>query len=495
MNARLHIPICGCLVLSMLAVGGCGDFPDASSPSGSAPTGSQAVEKAPDGLAMLKLRARFGSAAAQFKLGDAYFEGLGVQVDLSKAAYWLQKATAQGYAPAESLLAALYQQGAGVPRDDAKAVALLQDAVRQGDVLGQVLMGTTLYDGRGVPKDKVKAAYWYGKAAEQGDADAQLVLGLMYREGDGVPQSDAQAVAWLQKAAQQGKAVAQRNLAAMYLDGRGVPQDGAKAAALYQTLAAKGDMDAAYSLAGMYEQGQGVPQDGAQAAVWYQKAAELGEPHAEAKLGLMYEQGRGVAQDAAKAAEWYAKAEASNVTDWGPMNTDGISVAAAIQAIYTGDFDQLKFGRASNVMARLVGSYEEAFSERCSEFMPANKVELTEKKCASEVTETDGWGFEVSRYCESWVNVRTGKYADPVVQELSEQLDDAKLLNYMDDLGKIFEHPLAYGLENVSSALSIRNGIVKLIDQNGCGSPVTKRFQDNLIRYGSGQDGIRSTAQ
>lgn len=91
-----------------------------------------------------------GDARAQFKLGELYHEGLGVNPDITRAMQWYLLAAEQGHAEAQNNLGIIYDDG-----------------------------------------DEIRANFrtamkWYLLAAEQGDPGAQFNLGSIYREEESV---------------------------------------------------------------------------------------------------------------------------------------------------------------------------------------------------------------------------------------------------------------------------------------------------------------------
>ncbi len=225
-------------------------------------------------IAKWKKEAEAGNAEDQQKLGNAYYNGVGVPKDFAQAAVWWRKAAEQDNPDAQHRLGQVYDVNS--------------------------YYGLKL----GVPKDATQAMMWYRKAAEQGHAGAQFGLGLIYANGDGVPKDAAQAVVWYRKAAEQGNADSQVNLGAMYDDGEGVPKDATQAVAWWRKAAEQGDKDGQSNLGNMYNNGEGVPKDAAQAVTWYRMAAEQGQIYARIKLANMYWQGKGVLQDKVRAYMW-----------------------------------------------------------------------------------------------------------------------------------------------------------------------------------------------
>ena len=70
--------------------------------------------------ALLKEAAK-GEAAAQYRLGELYWLGKGVESDKRQAAAWYRKAAEQGWSEAQSMLAHMCSRGYGVPKDPVEA--------------------------------------------------------------------------------------------------------------------------------------------------------------------------------------------------------------------------------------------------------------------------------------------------------------------------------------------------------------------------------------
>jgi uncharacterized protein len=141
----------------------------------------------------LKLLANQGDMDAQNKLGAAYFNGKGVEKNISEAHRWFTVSAEKGYAKSQHNLGIMY------------------------------------YTGQGVPQNHVEALKWFSKAASQGLADAQYNLGVMYYQGTGITQNYPEALKLYSQAAQKGHTLAQYNLGLMYLAGNSAPKDLVKA--------------------------------------------------------------------------------------------------------------------------------------------------------------------------------------------------------------------------------------------------------------------------
>lgn len=105
--------------------------------------------------------AESGHPKAQIKLGFAYYEGLGVEKDLSKALVWFRKAADRGVNQARFQLGSMYFYGEGIAQEYSEARQWFELAADQGDGLAQNFLGIIYANGYGVPKDLVEAYKWF----------------------------------------------------------------------------------------------------------------------------------------------------------------------------------------------------------------------------------------------------------------------------------------------------------------------------------------------
>lgn len=76
-------------------------------------------------------------AAAQYNLGDCYYDGRGLAQDEGEAAKWFRKAADRNYGPAQYNLGLCYYQGQGVPKDDVEALKWFLLAALRGSEDGK----------------------------------------------------------------------------------------------------------------------------------------------------------------------------------------------------------------------------------------------------------------------------------------------------------------------------------------------------------------------
>ena len=114
-----------------------------------------------------------GDKKAQYTLGSAYFQGDGVEKDMKKSIYWLEKSAKQGFVDAQGFLGFIYSGGLGVERDIQKALFYNEKAAKQGNANAQNTLAGLYTHYPEIPVDIKKAQYWYSKAVKQDLLHAQ----------------------------------------------------------------------------------------------------------------------------------------------------------------------------------------------------------------------------------------------------------------------------------------------------------------------------------
>jgi len=201
-----------------------------------------------------------------YKLGNLYYKGKTVDMDLKKAAGLFQKACDAGKLPACRELAQMYKDGDGVKQNGAKALALREKVCAGGD-------GELCYE---LAEDNPgRAAALYEQACNAGYAKGCWSAGKAFSHGS-----------------------------------YGATKDMARAGALYQKGCDNGDMGACYN--GGVALMEGGSKDAARAAKMFTKACETAvakpvkgledvQPSACHNLAILYQRGEGVKQNQAKA--------------------------------------------------------------------------------------------------------------------------------------------------------------------------------------------------
>lgn len=115
----------------------------------------------------------------------------------------LSRSAGLGNSDAMYFLGELYFQGLGVETDVEKAAAYLLQACDSGNRKAMLLYGKLLFMGEGVGQDyDESASYFYTLSGEEGEAS--YILGVMYNLGMGVPRNADRAEKYISQAVEMG---------------------------------------------------------------------------------------------------------------------------------------------------------------------------------------------------------------------------------------------------------------------------------------------------
>ena len=250
-----------------------------------------------------------GDAAAQYKLGDMYRYGWGVELDFAEAVRWYRKAAEQGHAESQYEFGLFLSVGLGVRQDTVEAYKWLSLAVSRSPV--GVFRDEAI-------KSRTSVANKYLTSTQQSEAERRArdwrprtrvasgsrnaELGKKTRQAT-TPSSDASPA---------GTTRSKSDLAATgqartgFENGLAAYERGDYAAALreFRPLAEQGDAESQFGLGIMYFAGWGVVRNDRESVRWLRRAAEQGYPHAQKYLGQMYRDGHGVSRDRFQAYKW-----------------------------------------------------------------------------------------------------------------------------------------------------------------------------------------------
>jgi len=176
-----------------------------------------------------------------------------------------------GRKEARGNLGELYYEGELIPMNIKKALFWFELAGKDGDTLAQYNAGIIykyeLKD-KEYPERYDKALYWFEKAAELGNVDAQIQVSQLYFNM--FKQYD-KALIWITRASKKNS-VAMYNLAAMYSN-KNTPIFNKKLAFKYLKESAEGGVtDGMYFLSKYYIKGEIPPKDNIIAYKWMKKS-------------------------------------------------------------------------------------------------------------------------------------------------------------------------------------------------------------------------------
>lgn len=160
----------------------------------------------------LTIAAEAGNKHAQYRLGQIYFYGRGVERDANKGYNYLVFSAQQNYTPAIYTLAELnllYTNNN--PQAIQQGMMQLSQCVKESFPPAFMLMGQCCLEGRGVAKDNAQAVKFFKLAADNGVANASIFLSKLYAgevEGVDFEANPEEAAHWLEAAAETGHPIA-----------------------------------------------------------------------------------------------------------------------------------------------------------------------------------------------------------------------------------------------------------------------------------------------
>ncbi|MEZ5723456.1 MAG: SEL1-like repeat protein, partial [Paracoccaceae bacterium] len=292
-------------------------------------------------IAEIRQAAFDGVPDAQYELGCAYAEGLGVPRNPRTALRWFLKSAEQGHAEAQTAVGYCYLNGEGTAGDDDQAVLWLRRALESGSTdARRYLTGCRIY-GQGMPAefeaglaeaeelfastedpeyayllacawsdlrdDESRAQSWHERAAALGHDESMVWMGYYHRYGIGVPRDLKLAFEWYQRAAEAGNEAGLENIAVCYQHGEGVPQD-LELAYDYRRQAAERGFSVSRRWLGKHLiHGAGVAADPARGISMLEALADE-DAAACMMLGEVYYYGEGVDSDLDRATQWFERA-------------------------------------------------------------------------------------------------------------------------------------------------------------------------------------------
>jgi len=204
--------------------------------------GNRALYLAPidvaKGIELLQRASAAGDIFADHTLGQAYYEGRGVDKDWVKARKLFEKAAQAGHTFSMNSLGRMYQRGETVDADPALARRFWEESAARGDIYGVDNLGYVYLEGVGAPKDPARALEYFRRASDLGHPEAPNNIGRLYLQGVGVAKNVDEARRWYALGMDRGDGWAAYNLGELTRDGVGGAPDKAKAGYYFARAAA-----------------------------------------------------------------------------------------------------------------------------------------------------------------------------------------------------------------------------------------------------------------
>ena len=141
---------------------------------------------------------------AQFEMGRRLAENQNDPALLANAFAWFNASASQGFAPAQYRVGNMYEKGLGVERSATEAKLWYQMAAEAGNASAMHNLAVLFASGADGTVDSASALRWFQKAADLGVGDSQFNLGVMKGKGQGVPQDLEESYKWLAILAKSG---------------------------------------------------------------------------------------------------------------------------------------------------------------------------------------------------------------------------------------------------------------------------------------------------
>jgi len=242
------------------------------------------------------LRAEEGDSEAQFLVSLMYLFGRGTAFDPVICADWSSKAAKNEFTEGKDLLAWLYFEGIGVDLDIDKAALLWGEVTRE---FQSILESVTEDDTELKLRFRVEA-FW--------------VLGQIIKIKE-YPDLTFTAAIYEYSSTMFNEPLSQNSLGEFYEKGLGVEQNYSKAVELYSSAAQQGLLAAYVNMGNLYLIGLGVPKSYEMAKSFYLDAAKAGYPKGQLKMGLWYSGEYTEEYNASEALSWLDKASNNNMPE------------------------------------------------------------------------------------------------------------------------------------------------------------------------------------
>lgn len=116
-----------------------------------------------------------GYAVAESNIGVCYYEGIGVDVNLSEAFKWTMKAAKHGFRSAQHNVGLNYLLGQGIEKNPEEAYKWFSKAAKQDYAGSQVMVAFCRYNGVGTKENKEDVQKWVKKIAEESHQSVESV--------------------------------------------------------------------------------------------------------------------------------------------------------------------------------------------------------------------------------------------------------------------------------------------------------------------------------
>ncbi|MFI3252143.1 MAG: SEL1-like repeat protein [bacterium] len=236
------------------------------------------------GIEWYQLGARQNNTYCQNKVGECYYNAIGIKQNYKRAFKWFNKASENNNKDSFLNLGKCYHYGHGVEKDLDKAIELYEKAI-------ELNISKAIFNKALILKEKdvnsEEAFKLIEKSANDGVVEAQAEYANYLYNGIIVEKNEEKAIEYYKNAASKGDIESNYMLGYFYENGIGIKEDKVKASASYSTASTANHIKAKIRLAHFYENGIGVRANPSTAKSLLTAASKLGSEEATLKLQVM----------------------------------------------------------------------------------------------------------------------------------------------------------------------------------------------------------------
>ncbi|WGK64499.1 hypothetical protein [Croceiramulus getboli] len=173
----------------------------------------------------------------------------------------------------------------------------------------------------------------------------------------------------------------------------------------------------------------------------------------------------------------------SNQAQTAQLNLSNLERPDLFELVFTGSFYDQQATALNLEFGTFFTEYVYAYARSCADYLPADKVELTYQECRERMVTRDGWGNEISSYCNDYRTVYTGLYTTPHLARAEQQLKSnpfAFMGEVMQDVQSMDAFKSSRNMKRLQ--LDLQHDFPIFFAQNACNSEAVLLFNDNLGR-------------
>lgn len=249
----------------------------------------------------------------EYRIGKMQLQGLGTEESYEEAFYWFTLSAEQKYKFAEYSLGGLYYRGQGVEQSYIKAFNLYLRSAKQGFPYADFEVAKMYDDGVVTYKNEKESNKYFHSAfigfekleKQSNDDKIQYRLGWMLQNGIGTEKDIERAKKYYEKSAKLGNLFVCYSLAKLILAEENPTITEIKKAVEYlEQASTSGNQFAQYSLGKFYLNGKYVEKDIDKAVGLFELSSEQGNEYAAYQLGKLYLMGEDIPKDIPSAIKW-----------------------------------------------------------------------------------------------------------------------------------------------------------------------------------------------